>query len=693
MIRPFLFALLPFLTLSAWQGDLWVRGDRGPERAFDPFCSTHDCVWDQTDEYYDTHDTSQKFAPGGTVLDSYLADDFLVPAATCWQLNGLFVKGKYQFFTPTAPAASMNVTVYADNAGLPGTPLKNWPSAAVITETLGASDYNTIHAALQPALVLPSGHYWICVQLNAPDSQGIWFWSERATLAVLPDASTSYAAAWQNPGGGWGVAACTSWGARKATCNIGDQPDNVYALTGWDWADAPDAVSLAACQGDSVALTTTEVEGASYAWTGPNGFSSSDREPLISASALPSHSGTYEVVVTVGSCSSPPQSTVLTVHSSAPVDISSNLPVCDGGTLNLSTAELSGASYAWTGPNSFSSSLRNPVVTTNASSAHEGDYHLVVTVDGCATDQATLNVVIGVGSGPDDPPTASANTPCMGGTLNLSAEEFSGATYSWIGPQGQTSSDREPQFAPVDSGHLGTWQVSYSISGCSSPFGSVVVSAKPLPSVPLVSNDGPVCLNGTLTLSASGTPGSTFHWSGPNGFSASGASVVVDPFGTAQQGTYTCQAELDGCFSTATGTTTPQALDFQAVLPPSQAQGLAVISLLAQSSCPQGPVSYEWFLDESNTSFGVGVNPIALDPPLLAPVRYRIEQSDTFTSLLHRLTVLAHPSAYDINGDSVNSLADLQLVLPEWPSLVTSHDFDGNGTFDVRDMMYIRPNP
>jgi hypothetical protein len=370
-------------------------------------------------------------------------------------------------------------------------------------------------------------------------------------------------------------------------------------------------------------------------------------------------------------------STLLSVHSSAPADIDSNLPVCDGGTLSLSTPELGGASYAWTGPNAFSSTLRNPVVTTNASSAHEGDYHLVVTVDGCATDQATLNVVIGIGSGPDDPPTASANTPCMGGTLQLSAEEFSGATYSWIGPLGQTASDREPQFAPVDASH----------------FGSVVVSAKPLPSVPLASNDGPVCLNAALTLSASGTPGSTFHWSGPNGFSASGALVVIDPFGLAQQGTYTCQAELDGCFSTAAGSTTPTALLYHAVVPSSQAQGLAVLSLLAQAGCPQGTVSYEWFLDESNTSLGAGVNPIVLDPPLVAPVRYRIEQTDTFTPLVNRLTVLAHPNAYDVNGDLANSLADLLLILPEWPSLLTTHDFDGNGTFDVRDMMYVRPNP
>lgn len=61
----------------------------------------------------------------------------------------------------------------------------------------------------------------------------------------------------------------------------------------------------------------------------------------------------------------------------------SNAPVCAGSSLNLTATTVAGATYSWTGPNGFSSSLQNPGITYTA--AYAGTYTLQVTIPGCAT--------------------------------------------------------------------------------------------------------------------------------------------------------------------------------------------------------------------------------------------------------------------------------------------------------------------
>lgn len=56
-------------------------------------------------------------------------------------------------------------------------------------------------------------------------------------------------------------------------------------------------------------------------------------------------------------------------------------PVCSGSALSLTATTLSGATYAWTGPNGFTSAVQNPSFTYTA--AYAGIYTLQVTALGC----------------------------------------------------------------------------------------------------------------------------------------------------------------------------------------------------------------------------------------------------------------------------------------------------------------------
>lgn len=127
------------------------------------------------------------------------------------------------------------------------------------------------------------------------------------------------------------------------------------------------------CEGEDLTLQASG--GDAYSWTGPNSFASTEQNPTISA-ATPAATGTYSVEAesTEGCTSIEPINIV--VNALPVINVSSNSPICEGETLNLSTSNI--GSYSWTGPNGFASTVQYPVIN-NAEVAHSGNYTLVVT--------------------------------------------------------------------------------------------------------------------------------------------------------------------------------------------------------------------------------------------------------------------------------------------------------------------------
>ena len=85
---------------------------------------------------------------------------------------------------------------------------------------------------------------------------------------------------------------------------------------------APTASSNTPCDGGTLLLFAATVPNATYSWTGPNGFTSSQQNPTlpgVSAAAT----GDYTVTMTVGGCLSSPASTT--------VSLISNGSTCDDG--------------------------------------------------------------------------------------------------------------------------------------------------------------------------------------------------------------------------------------------------------------------------------------------------------------------------------------------------------------------------
>lgn len=161
---------------------------------------------------------------------------------------------------------------------------------------------------------------------------------------------------------------------------------------------------------------------------------------------------------------------IMTLYNNESVAFA-NTPLCEGSMLQLNTVALAGATYSWSGPNSFSSSQQTPSAITNATAANNaGVYTLTIVNNGCTAPPQTVNVVIN--PIPSAPITVH-DTVCGSGNAVLSASGTpSGGSYLWYSSAssaapvaGQTSST----FTINNLAATDTFYVSAVSLGCESP--------------------------------------------------------------------------------------------------------------------------------------------------------------------------------------------------------------------------------
>lgn len=300
------------------------------------------------------------------------------------------------------------------------------------------------------------------------------------------------------------------------------------------------------CQSVALYLNSSPVTGATYSWSGPNGFSANTQNASIS-NALPSMSGNYTLLVSTPNCGN--STTVLPVQiggSLGSVSVSSNTPLCLGGQLNLSATEVASATYNWSGPGGFTSSMRNPV-RFNLQLNEGGVYTVVISSPGCGSITRTTSVLVNNSTGPN----AGSNSPvCQGSVVYLSSSTISGGSYSWSGPNGFSSTSQYPSVSNAQSIHAGNYTLSSTVPGCGlvTSVVSVVVNS-PITSLSVTSNT-PVCSGNTVQLSSTSQNGYQYSWSGPNGFASTLGSPSITNSSALNAGVYTLLLNSPGCGST-----------------------------------------------------------------------------------------------------------------------------------------------
>jgi len=301
------------------------------------------------------------------------------------------------------------------------------------------------------------------------------------------------------------------------------------------------------CSGNTINLTANTIAGATYAWTGPGGFTSSLEDPTR-PSATTAMAGVYTVTITVNGCSAVSSTTVV-VNATPTATAGSNSPVCTGNTINLTGNTVAGATYSWTGPGGFTSTLEDPT-RPGATTAMAGVYTLTITANGCTSAASNTTVVV------NTTPTATAgsNSPvCSGNTLNLTGNTVAGATYVWSGPNGFTSTLEDPSITNVTTAASGAYTLTITSNGCTSAPNTTSVTINATPTATAGSNT-PVCVGDNLNLTANTVAGATYSWTGPNGFTSTLEDPSITGAGTINSGNYTVTITNNGCVSSPSTT-------------------------------------------------------------------------------------------------------------------------------------------
>jgi len=160
------------------------------------------------------------------------------------------------------------------------------------------------------------------------------------------------------------------------------------------------------CIGEPINLTVTDVEGATFEWTGPNGFSSMEQNPSID-NATETEAGDYTVVVTVDGCpaSIPPATVVVTPRPDAPTVSISEGPVCEGMAASITVMDPQpNTTYTVTDAagNTVASSGEGTIEIPTDGAAGDNTYTVVAQEDGGCPSEPSNAVNLTVTPIPDE---------------------------------------------------------------------------------------------------------------------------------------------------------------------------------------------------------------------------------------------------------------------------------------------------
>uniref|UniRef100_UPI003782DBB8 gliding motility-associated C-terminal domain-containing protein n=1 Tax=Daejeonella sp. TaxID=2805397 RepID=UPI003782DBB8 len=223
---------------------------------------------------------------------------------------------------------------------------------------------------------------------------------------------------------------------------------------------------------------------------------------------------------------------------------------CIGENILLNTPLQANASYSWTGPNGFTSSLQEINITIDDANK-AGIYTLSVTINGCTSDTRSVTVPL-IGQTPIASFISSitkACTPQQTFTFTNSSQNF--AKLRWNFGEGAS-------ILPGNSNPINT--ITYSSSGvktiileaegnsgCISIFSQDLIVALS-PDRPIISVNKPdFCLTDTIRLSTPPQTDVVYRWTGPNNFISDQRAPQIAVTSPLVAGTYSVTISRGNC--------------------------------------------------------------------------------------------------------------------------------------------------
>jgi len=462
------------------------------------------------------------------------------------------------------------------------------------------------------------------------------------TATVCPSATTTLANA--QPGGVWtssntaiatvgtgGIVTGVAQGNTTISYAVTNSCGTAYATTAVTVNVVPSAVSATAtpntlCSGANLTLTssaTSSTGAVTYAWAGPNSFTSILQNPAA-FSVTTASAGIYTLTAT-NACGTTTATTSAVAVGTAPTAVSASgtpNPICSGSNLTLTSSATSiivAGSVCGTVNESSSLTLTAPAgaVFTGVTFASFG-----TPTGSCGSfavgschSSTSLSVVQGylLGNSTATIPATSTvfGDPCSGTFKRLYVQATYGypVTYAWSGPGSFTSTAQNPAAFAVTTARAGIYTLTATNACGSTAATTTAVTVNVAPSaVSATATPNTLCSGANLTLTSSATSSTgavTYAWAGPNSFTSTAQNPAAFSVTTASAGIYTLTA-TNACGATSATTTAvtvnvaPSAVSATAT--PNTLCSGANLTLTSAATSSTGAVTYAWAGPNSFTS-------------------------------------------------------------------------------------------
>jgi rRNA maturation protein Nop10 len=231
-----------------------------------------------------------------------------------------------------------------------------------------------------------------------------------------------------------------------------------------------------------------------------------------------------------------------------------------------------------------------------------GTYTARANVPGCGGIVATTSVI--VNPGVTNIVAGSSSPLCAGQNLTLSATAVAGASYIWRGPLGYTANTRIASRTNVNTSMSGIYTLEVSQPGCGGArfLNVTVMVSNATPPVASV-NSSPACVGNVVYLNSTAVSGATsYQWSGPNAYVASGITASISNVQMNRAGIYTLTVAHPSCgvFTTSVNLTVNPVVSTYTLLAASP--GCVGSTLSLSTTIPTGgTVTHLWTAPNGNT--------------------------------------------------------------------------------------------
>jgi predicted extracellular nuclease len=287
------------------------------------------------------------------------------------------------------------------------------------------------------------------------------------------------------------------------------------------------------CQGSTLQLDSTDIPGATYSWTGPNGFTAAVRNPSI-ASATTAATGLYSLTINNAGC-------IYNGSTSVTVDAMPTTPTITADTNGTGTQDQACPEQPLTlhanstGATSYQWYQNNDTLNGETGSTYQAtgaaNYYVTATNGSCTTPQSAAYLVQNptphapfISFRGQDSSVTTLNI-CQGSSQIIDSDSATGIQWYEDGVAITTGGNNQSYTFISSTPGTHTFTAQLNALGCHSQFGrTVTINIDAMPPTPSISGDtnatgtqDQACPEQPLTLHANGATGATsYTWYSDN---------------------------------------------------------------------------------------------------------------------------------------------------------------------------------